>query len=534
MSHNAKTELEVELRTAPELYHLQMQLEERSFELGKDRYLKNLEKAQSRGQESDTTYGSRYVSMRMGAVAEALEALSVMQAEKQSRGRPSVEAQAAEIVSLVGYREAAYLTLQQLMSCISTASPYTSVAVNVGKAVEEELFLKKLKEEDKSLVQRLEVMMAKKNAVRHKLDSMVRVSRLAGVERETWPEEKKMKVGRYLIDVVRSALPSFIAVEDHAKQGKGGAKTVKYIMATETTLEWIAENVEFMSQVKPVREPMVVPPVPWTPGMSHGGGYLSAYSPPVRLVKTRDRNYLEELKSAHMPEVLAAVNAAQDTAWRIRPHVVELHDQLKAIGRTVEKAKMPAITDVVVPDQPSWGKEHAELRRAIREYEKNPKRGHKPTLPADFEQREYEWNRYRKEAARAFDANINRRGQRVTYHMVMNTAHKFMEFDRVYFPHQLDFRGRLYAVPQLSPQTADWIKGLLEFAEGKKVGTRGIRWVKIHIANLFGVDKVSFDDRIKWVDDNTNALIACAIDPISDRLWEDADKPFQHTPPVVN
>lgn len=398
----------------------------------------------------------------------------------------------------------------------------------IGKALEEELFLKTLKEHDARLVAKLEELMAKKNAVRHKLDSMVRVARMAGVERDPWPEEQKLKVGRYLIDVCRSALPSFVTVEDIAKPGvKGSSKTVKHIIATDTTMSWIENNIEFMSTVKPVYEPMVVPPVPWKPGMSHGGGYLSAYSPPLRLVKTRDRNYLEELKSAHMPEVLAAVNAAQDTAWRIRPHVVALHDQLKALGRTVEGSKMPSMSDVEIPQKPTWGEAHANLRRAIREYEKSPKGKKKPQLPADFEQKEYEWNRYRKEAAMAYDANVANRGQRVTYHMVMNTAKKFMEFDRIYFPHQLDFRGRLYAVPQLSPQTADWIKGLLEFAEGKKVGTRGVRWVKIHIANLFGVDKVSFDERVQWVDDNTSRLIACAIDPISERFWEEADKPFQ-------
>lgn len=528
MGNNSQIELEVELRAEPELYNTQMELELRSHEMGKERYLKNLEKARERGQESDTSYGSRYVAARMSKVAEALEVLHAKQSEKASRGRPSVESMAGAIVAEAGFRECAFLTLQNIMGHITTSASYTAVAVTIGKAVEEELFLKNLREHDKQLVDRLEELMAKKNAVRHKLDSMIRVSRMAGVERDPWPEEKKLKVGRYLIDVCRSALPSFITVEDIPKPTtKGGTKTVKHIMATETTLKWIEDNIAFMSTVKPVAEPMVVPPVPWKPGMSHGGGYLSAYNPPLRLVKTRDRNYLEELKAAHMPEVLAAVNAAQDTAWRIRPHVLALHDELKRIGRTVEGSKMPAMRDVEVPEKPEWGEAHARLRRAIREYENNPSKAKKPILPADFEEKELEWNKYRKEAAMAYDANVANRGQRVLYHMVMNTAHRFVDFDRIYFPHQLDFRGRLYAVPQLSPQTADWIKGLLEFAEGKKVGTRGIRWVKIHIANLFGVDKVSFDDRVKWVDENTQRLLACAKDPISERFWEEADKPFQ-------
>lgn len=123
MSNNSQIELEVELRTAPEFYNLQMALEERSFEMGQNRFMKNLEKARERGQESDTSYGSRYIAHRMGEVAQALEALSLKQQEKSSRGRPSVEAMAGEVVTQVGYREAAFLTMQEIMRFITTSAP---------------------------------------------------------------------------------------------------------------------------------------------------------------------------------------------------------------------------------------------------------------------------------------------------------------------------------------------------------------------------------------------------------------------------
>jgi hypothetical protein len=45
---------------------------------------------------------------------------------------------------------------------------------------------------------------------------------------------------------------------------------------------------------------------------------------------------------------------------------------------------------------------------------------------------------------------------------------------------------------------------LAQFGEGRPLGERGLRWLKIHLANLVGnsVDKLSFDEREKYCNDN--------------------------------
>jgi hypothetical protein len=54
----------------------------------------------------------------------------------------------------------------------------------------------------------------------------------------------------------------------------------------------------------------------------------------------------------------------------------------------------------------------------------------------------------------------------------------------------LDFRGRAYPIPpHLSHIGDDLSRGLLLFGEAKPLGERGLRWLKIHLANLFGYDK---------------------------------------------
>merc|ERR1719491_543996 len=85
----------------------------------------------------------------------------------------------------------------------------------------------------------------------------------------------------------------------------------------------------------------------------------------------------------------------------------------------------------------------------------------------------------------------------------INQANKFKEFERIYFPYNLDFRGRAYPVPpHLSNVGYDLCRGMLTFSEEKPLGKRGLYWLKVHLANFAGKDKMSFGDRANYVDDN--------------------------------
>ena len=43
---------------------------------------------------------------------------------------------------------------------------------------------------------------------------------------------------------------------------------------------------------------------------------------------------------------------------------------------------------------------------------------------------------------------------------------------------------------------------MLKFADAKPLGKRGLYWLKVHLANFAGKDKMSFDDRAQYVNDN--------------------------------
>lgn len=55
---------------------------------------------------------------------------------------------------------------------------------------------------------------------------------------------------------------------------------------------------------------------------------------------------------------------------------------------------------------------------------------------------------------------------------------------------------------------------MLKFAEAKPLGERGLRWLKIHLANLYGYDKASFDERVTWVHDHLKQIYDSAEHPL--------------------
>lgn len=87
-----------------------------------------------------------------------------------------------------------------------------------------------------------------------------------------------------------------------------------------------------------------------------------------------------------------------------------------------------------------------------------------------------------------------------------------------YQPHNLDFRGRAYPIPpHLNHIGDDLSRGLLLFAEKKPLGERGMRWLKIHIANLYGYDKASFDERLLWAEEHLEDIFDSAEKPLEVR-----------------
>lgn len=86
----------------------------------------------------------------------------------------------------------------------------------------------------------------------------------------------------------------------------------------------------------------------------------------------------------------------------------------------------------------------------------------------------------------------------------------------MWLPVFCDTRGRWYYRGSPNPQGSDLAKAALHFSEKKPLGKRGLYWLKVSVANSFGYDKVRFDERAAWTDENWH-LISAALSAPADR-----------------
>ncbi|KAJ1953624.1 DNA-directed RNA polymerase, partial [Dipsacomyces acuminosporus] len=136
------------------------------------------------------------------------------------------------------------------------------------------------------------------------------------------------------------------------------------------------------------------------------------------------------------------------------------------------------------------------------------------------------------------NGRANQHSQRCDCNYKVEIAQAFLNHP-MYFPHNMDFRGRAYPIPpHFNHLGNDLCRGLLLFHEGRPLTERGLYWLKIHLANLCGKDKLSHEERLKFVDDNLKGIMASADNPVPDAFltgepnstrpwWLDAEDPWQ-------
>lgn len=73
----------------------------------------------------------------------------------------------------------------------------------------------------------------------------------------------------------------------------------------------------------------------------------------------------------------------------------------------------------------------------------------------------------------------------------------------------------------------DYCRGILCFSNGKPLGKNGLRWLKIHLANKLGNDKISFDNREKYIDEMLPKIKKTIENPIKNDWWLDEEDCWQ-------
>src|SRR4051812_32330900 len=93
------------------------------------------------------------------------------------------------------------------------------------------------------------------------------------------------------------------------------------------------------------------------------------------------------------------------------------------------------------------------------------------------------------------------------YRNILNLARLFVNHT-IYLPCFYDFRGSIYPlVNDLSYQGGDIARSLFLFKENKD-NKFNIEYLYIYMGNVYGLNKMQRDERVKWVKDNLNFMIS--------------------------
>jgi DNA-directed RNA polymerase len=476
------------------LFDRQVELEQEMQGLGAKRFWEAITRAKEGHEESSTVYGQQLAKCSLIPLAEAIQ--TWLEEASHKRGvRPVAE----RLLKQVDARVAAFITVKTVLDCITVRRTLQKTAIAIASGIEDEMRFRLFSENNKALWVKLGRDLDKRSKnMKHKRTVLIHSMNKAAKKDENlhwaeWSQVDKFHLGVRLVDllVASTKLVKIVTLEE----GKRTASTV--VEATDETLEWIDEKNNRCELLAPVFLPTIIPPKPWT--NPYQGGYHTRAVRPLRLVKTRNQNYLEELhhRIDEMPAVYQAINAVQDTAWKVNEPVLVVMQQVW--DEALDVAAVPCRSDLPLPPKPH-----------------------------DIDTNEKERTEWKRKASKVHEANTKLRSKRLQMAKILYMAEKFVGEKAIYFPHQLDFRGRLYAVPSfLNPQGCDMAKSLLQFAEGKSTDSSSLKWIKIHAANCFGFDKCSLEDRVKWADENMAKIIACSADPLTNQWWTEADKPWQ-------
>lgn len=299
------------------------------------------------------------------------------------------------------------------------------------------------------------------------------------------------KDGLYkLMVVVLEAVIKGSGYFDYKVEGKQ-----KFLKANDWLVQVWSKSIDIMVLNSFKFSPCVIPPKPWTTVWD--GAYYGANAPFTHFIRAKfnQKNtfmtqYLKKCEQLDLSWLFKAVNALQDTPFVINDKVLDTmvsimknHGGLGGLPRTDETPKIPHLIDPT-PD---------ELE------------AHKKRLVAY----------YKHERARISKV--------LRTNTTLGCAKKYSVYEKIYFPWNLDYRGRIYPMcPALNPQGDDTQKALLLFAEPSPLtNEESLKWFYIAGAGFAGLDKIPFDERIQWVLDNEDHIIQSAENPLEYLWWDE-------------
>jgi DNA-directed RNA polymerase len=392
-----------------------------------------------------------------------------------------------------------------------------------------------------------------------------------------------VKVGALLIQTLLGAaqhgdgIASFIYTNNFYQHNQGYAKRKGFVrMDPAKYVEFGSLSAKDVNLLMPRYMPMVVHPKPWD-NKEYSGAYHLMKAPIMKAISAQQSN---AVRRGRMDSVLESLNYLGQIGWRINPVV---HKVLEAcVANKITLADMPSPENVPMPEESSCFRSVkdilADMKRVSARFEAKKKPGPVPASAeagalgtvievedeevvgeevvaaaaaktpseaayaaqqkhaallaeleaADPEEMRFDERLYKFKCSRIAKKNGELHSLRCDLEIKMSIADKFRD-DVMFFPHNIDFRGRAYPIPpNLSHLGNDFCRGIMMFDKAKPLGPKGLDWLKIHLANLCGYNKVSMADRVAWADQHMEEIRDSVRQPLDGkRWWATVESPFQ-------
>ncbi|CAI4437194.1 BAI_1a_G0016520.mRNA.1.CDS.1 [Saccharomyces cerevisiae] len=498
-------------------------LENRATEAARERWKHDFEEAKARGDISIEKNLNvklwKWYNEMLPLVKEEINHCRSLLSEKLSDKKSLNKVDTNRLgygpyLTLIDPGKMCVITILELLKLNSTGGVIEGMrtaraVISVGKAIEMEFRSEQVL---KSESQAFRDVNKKSPEFKKLVQNAKSVFRSSQIEQSKilWPQSIRARIGSVLISMliqvakvsvqgvdpvtkakVHGEAPAFA----HGYQYHNGSKLG--VLKIHKTLIRQLNGERLIASVQPQLLPMLVEPKPWVNWRS--GGYHYTQS---TLLRTKDS-----------PEQVAYLKAASDNG-----DIDRVYDGLNVLGRTpwtVNRKVFDVVSQV-------WNKGEGFLDIPGAQDEMvlppaPPKNSDPSILRA--------WKLQVKTIANKFSSD---RSNRCDTNYKLEIARAFLG-EKLYFPHNLDFRGRAYPLsPHFNHLGNDMSRGLLIFWHGKKLGPSGLKWLKIHLSNLFGFDKLPLKDRVAFTESHLQDIKDSAENPLTgDRWWTTADKPWQ-------
>ncbi len=482
----------------------QVELENSSAEDGLAKLLAECQEAESKGRASGSFYAKqileKYVSRAAGIIAQEM---SDARSGKPGRRMADVALMANTTLepNLVAYLCVANaLNMVMELGGDDDGIPRIGTAQlrrAIGTAIYNEHFCRSFESAKPALFYTLtaDLNHRRSQSAHHRMAVLKMQARKVNAKWEEWSDTNIHQIGAWGIDMLVSVgmLEIFTAREKN--------KTKHYVNLSDEALTLIVDTKRIVSYFRPKRLPFVEQPRDWE-GLFGGGYYTQRMQntfPRCARVSPTQLDYLIPRQDQFKDTVVRTINILQSVEWQINKRILSVQ---QALYRGYTETGKPEPLACHSRDEEDWTSEEQVQHKL-----------------------------WKTQMAKWYTAAKASRYAAAKQAMSLSVAREFQDYDKIYFMYFADWRGRYYPMTTgVSPQGQDYQKALLQFANGEPLDSaEAVEYFLLLGSTKFGFDKGSINERIEWVRQNHDIIMACADEPVEHSSWwlKEADKPYQ-------